>query len=171
MEIFADLVSEKGVGLIVFQFLPEHLVQIQMELLLGIFVGALEHQVPGKKAQLVELLPQLLQLSLAIAHQGLQLLDLDRRRLRMNSQLGLDFFLQEIQLEGEDLHRGVHLVNDAQATLAHTGMAIIPGQGLKAALEGLTAHRLIRRQGRHRDGVPWLRRDRLARGGLDLAPR
>jgi len=48
------LVLKKGLGLIEFQFLSAELIEIQGELLLGVFMHPLQHQAPGQVLQAIE---------------------------------------------------------------------------------------------------------------------
>jgi hypothetical protein len=76
----------------------------------------------------------------------------------IRSKLFLGFLLQEVQLEGEDLERGVHLVDNAQAAAAYAGVAIVACQLFKAPLQDGAVLWGIRRRSGYRDGVPRPRR-------------
>ena len=65
-------------------------------------------------------------------------------RLGEQFQLLLGFLTQEVQLKCDDLQRGVHLVDKAQAAAAHAGVAIVTHQLLEAPLQDFVFRRVIR---------------------------
>jgi hypothetical protein len=148
------LVLEKGLGQIEFQFLAAELIEIQGEFLRGGLMHPLKYHIPDKVLQFFEFLAELLKFLLAVAVQGHQLLGAGQGGFGQKVQLLPGLLFQELQLERQDLQRGVHLVDEAQAAAAHAGVAIGAHQRLKAPLQDGIGYRGSHRLGRYRDRMP-----------------
>jgi hypothetical protein len=143
------LVLEKGLGQIEFQLLAAELIETQGEFLRGGLMHPLKYHIPDKVLQFFEFFVKLLEFLLAVAVQGHQLLGAGQGGFGQKVQLLPGLLFQELQLERQDLQRGVHLVDEAQAAAAHAGMAIGAHQRLKALLQDGIGYRGGHRLGRY----------------------
>jgi hypothetical protein len=96
----------------------------------------LKSQAPGKVLQPFQFIPQLVKFFLAVEMQSLKLFDACQGRFAESLQFSPGFLFQKIQLEGEDLQRSIHLVNDAQTAAPHAGVAIVTHQFFEAPFQG-----------------------------------
>jgi len=147
-------VFKEGVSLVEFQFVPAELVEIQGKLIPGVLMHPLQHQAAGQALQPGKLPAQLAEFRLAVVVQGHQGIGIGPGGFGEQAQLLLGLLLQKIQLERQDLQRGVHLVDNAQAAAAGAGVAVVAHQFPETPLQVGIGRCGLRLRGRHRDGVP-----------------